>query len=337
LGLWQSVVTPASLAEDYLSQKWWSQKLHVSRARTLERSMLLRDKQRYTLQRMPGTTSWMVITPNQGLSQKLESRNYRILLKWWLGISLSSYADQGRCPCCEEQMDSFGDHLVSCKYNQPQARHNALRNALAEALKEFNISTQLEVPIGGARRPADIGLMSFDSRGPLAVDLVVHHPLAPGAHRSVSTTVFASLKAAEEAKIRESAELCSGNNWLFSPMGWHPWGGVGPHGAALRTRLEKEVCGDLKGWPRRNRVQEFRSKLTFALMSFVSQQLLAGEEALLDLPSEPISAPLFRGGPVFTAQELEDGAQLEAEDLPAGFCGPIRIRTWHPCPNPSSI
>ena len=75
-------------------------------------------------------------------------------------------------------MDPYGDHLVSCKLNQPTQRHNALRDALADTLKAHNISVQKEVTIGGSKRPADIGLPSFDSRGPTAIDLVIHHPLS---------------------------------------------------------------------------------------------------------------------------------------------------------------
>ena len=138
--------------------------------------MNLRDRVRYNLQRMPGTTTWLTIIPNSGLGTKMEGRDYRYLLKWWLGRPIVD-GNRRRCPCCEEQMDVYGDHLVSCKHNQPQQRHNVLRDALTEELQGLNITALKEVTIGGARRPADIALLNFDSRGPRAVDLVVHQPL----------------------------------------------------------------------------------------------------------------------------------------------------------------
>ena len=81
-------------------------------------------------------------------------------------------------------MDVFGDHLVSCKFNQPLQRQNALRDALAMELKIHGLTVLKEVAIGGGRRPADLGLPNFDARGPLAIDLVIHHPLSLSENRS---------------------------------------------------------------------------------------------------------------------------------------------------------
>jgi hypothetical protein len=138
--------------------------------------MGLRDRARFDLQRMKGTSSWMTVTPNEGLGLKLDGRDYRLLLKWWLGCAVVPH-QKSLCPCCETPMDPFGDHLVSCKNNSPAQRHNALRDALTDALKAHGVSVMKEVAIGGSRRPADVGLPNFDARGPTAVDIVVHHPL----------------------------------------------------------------------------------------------------------------------------------------------------------------
>lgn len=222
-------------------------------------------------------------------------------------------------------MDSYGDHLVSCKFNQPIQRHNALCDALADALKENKIACNKEVAIGGSRRPADLALPTLDSRGPTAIDLVVYHPLSMGSARSV-LTVRRSVRDAELAKIRDSEELCHGNGWLFSPMGWHPWGGVGPHGSAMIGRLEKVIAGDLQGWPKRNAIGAFRKRLTFALMAFVAKQLKAAEDARQHIPLHPdqFAAP---NGPVFSPAELN--VWDEEQDLPL-FVGPIRITSKPP-------
>jgi hypothetical protein len=69
------------------------------------------------------------------------------------------------CPCCDQRMDLYGDHLVSCKNNQLVQRHNPLRDALADALMAAGVTVLKEVAVGGARRPADLALPSFNSRG----------------------------------------------------------------------------------------------------------------------------------------------------------------------------
>ena len=111
-------------------------------------------------------------------------------------------------------------------------------------------------------------------------------------------------------------------------MGWHPWAGVGPHGAAIRAKLEKEITGDLQGWPRRRLIQEFRASLTYALMAYIAKQLRAAEDALPSPDPEPAAPPTFQGGPAFSAAELQAD-----EEEPEVFIGPIRIRGVRP-PNP---
>jgi hypothetical protein len=318
---WSHGFKDEDVVQDHLSQKWWTHRIHKARHHVLTQAVTLRDHARLALQKMPHTTAWMSVIPNVGLGQKMEGREYRYLVKWWLGRRLLE-GENNVCPCCEAPMDPFGDHLVSCSFNQPVARHNALRDALADGLREHGIACIKEVAIGGARRPADIALPNLDRRGPTAVDLVVHHPLAPAAARGVADE-RQSLKRAEEAKREESEELCHGNGWLFAPMGWHTWGGVGPHAAALLSRVEHVIAGDLDGWPRRNLIAAFRRKLTFALMSFVAKQLRAAEDAIMQSPPVEPSPP-FLPGPVFSATELQAWEQWSDDTL---FCGPIKIRT----------
>ena len=153
-----------------------------------------------------------------------------------------------------------------------------------------------EVPIGG-RRPADLGLINFDSRGPLALDLVCTHPGALSVGRAAEPAK--PVAAAEKAKITESEPLCHARGWLFTPLGWHPWGGVGPHGAAFLSKVESATFGDLRGWPRRNAVLKFRSKLVFSLVRSVAHQLRAHEDVVLDceIDRSEDHPPIERGYP----------------------------------------
>ena len=89
-------------------------------------------------------------------------------------------------------MDVYGDHLVSCKLNQPTQRHHAVRDALAQVLRDNGLSCRIEVAIGGKQRPADAFIDGVDVRGPIAVDLLVNNPLCPS-HQQDQGTVKTSL------------------------------------------------------------------------------------------------------------------------------------------------
>lgn len=233
-------------------------------------------------------------------------------------------------------MDVFGDHLVSCKLNKPTQRHNAVRDALANILRIHGIACQTEVAIGGKQRPADVAVLTMDARGPLALDEVITHPLSLSAVRDPASVKKAVAKA-ELEKIEKEANVCKENGWLFSPMGWHPWGGAGPHAAAFMRRLEKVVAGDAQGWARQKKINEVRRTLSFALMRFVARQLLAAGEAepAYDLPAWNVAAVQITStvtvaDQVFTEDEKAGWDQpLEGEQLrdPPAFVGPIRITT----------
>ena len=272
--------SPGALVDAHYQQKWWMDRMHRHRHLQLMTGATARDAARLQLQSMPPTTAWLNVTPNAGLGFKMESVDFTSLLKWWLGKPVT--ATSGACPCCEQQADVFGDHLVSCKFNQPTQRHNALRDALHEVLLEHGIAAQKEVVIGEGRRPADVALPSFDSKGPTAVDLVVHHPLCPS--RALTGNVKSSLKQAEEEKTAHSESWCQAHGWLFSAVGWHTWGGTGPRGSAFLARLEKQLVGDRKDWGKQKVLKDFRSRLGFTVMRYVARQLRAAGDVQVREP-----------------------------------------------------
>ena len=109
----------------------------------------------------------MLTVPNQGLPTVIPGAEYRLLLRWWLGMPLLAGVTGCPCPCCGEAMDVYGDHLVTCKHNRPTQRHTVVRNAIAKVLRSNGIACRTEVQIGGNERPADLALDSFDPKGPL--------------------------------------------------------------------------------------------------------------------------------------------------------------------------
>ena len=71
--------------------------------------------------------------------------------------------------------------------------------------------------------------------------------------------------------------------------------------------------------------------MSFALMAFIAKQLRASEDALPDGAADPGPPPVFRGGPVFSAAELQEAEEDEADEI---FLGPIRIRGIRERPTP---
>ena len=249
-------------------------------------------------------------------------------------------------------MDAFGDHLVSCKKNKLTQRHHAVRDALASSLKGHGIGCRVEVAIAGRQRPADLALDHFDPKGPLAVDIHVNHPLAPGLPRALDSTA-GTLSQKDADKVTKYGSMCESAGWLFTPLGFHPWGGLAPLGCALLNRLLKQVVGDCQGWLRQHKIQSFRHDVSFSLMKFVAQQLLpivavVPEHALplvpmacaprpepmaVDHPREPPAPPPMCLPPDLTVMPVSpmDMDDWHCEKPRADECsefrvGPLRVR-----------
>ena len=321
---WLPLESPTGIDTVHRSQRWWSSHLHKARARRLLDSLPLRDSCRFTLQQMPSTTAWMEVTPSKAMGTKFSGAEYRQLLRWWLGLPLFTGAATD-CPCCRQTMDVYGDHLVSCKYNQPTQRHHAVRDALAQVLRDNGLACRVEVAIGGKRRPADVAIDGIDVRGPVAVDLLVHDPLGPS-HARDCDTIKASLAAGEQAKVAAEEALCHSNGFLFSPMGWHPWAGTGPRGTALLRRLGKIIAGDSQGWARTRKLQAFRQRLSFALMQFVARQLQSALEASLNFSLPKLVAPRPTLGVLVPSVDKTEEEGLDTAEEEGVFVGPLRLR-----------
>ena len=218
---WENTSTPSKLPieNEHRNQRWWSTALYSKLKERLSTTGTLRDQCRFTLQKSPHSTAWMLAIP--GDHSRFTGPEYRTLLKWWLGLPLFRGNSAKPCPLCNEPMDPFGDHLASCTRNHLTNRHHEIRNAIAHTLKSHGVSCLTEVQLPGRLdRPGDIALPTFDSRGPLMVDLCAIHPLAPHHPRNVAT-VTETLQNKEEAKENKYMLLCRNAGYLFCPLGFH--------------------------------------------------------------------------------------------------------------------
>ena len=204
---------------------------------------------------------------------QLGACKYRLLLHWWIGTKIVPGDGGAPCPLCGEPLDPFGDHLLCCKKNKLVQRHNAVRDALALVLKENRVRCETEVAIGGKTRPADVAILEFDPAGPLAVDLVVFHPLQKSMVWEEEAAIK-SMAVTEGKKVTKNQPICESAGWLFSPLSFHPWAGLGPLGSGLLNRLVKQILGDRQGWARQHMSADIWQRLSATLMSHVGEQLL---------------------------------------------------------------
>ena len=188
--------------------------------------------------------------------------------------------DAGRpCPCCGAALDSFGDHLVACQKNHLTQRHHSVRDALQEVLQKFGVACRREVPLANRLQiPGDLAIDHLGGRS-ILVDLTAHHPLAPGAIRSVKDCAK-SLVQVEQGKLDKYAVNCAAEGYSFEPLAFHCWSGLGPISSSLVNRLIKQIAGDAQGWRKAQVSNSVPHAISAALMKFVAAQLsVAGDVA----------------------------------------------------------
>jgi hypothetical protein len=176
--------------------------------------------------------------------------------------------------------------------------------------------------------------MGVDPAGPLAVDLVVFHPLQKSLVWEEDTSVK-SMAAKEGKKVTKNQPICEAAGWLFSPLSFHPWSGLGPLGSGLVNRLVKQVLGDKQGWARRHQEANIRQRLSATLMMHIAEQLLVCESVTtneaLPLIAEP-QGPINNNVPGQLPVALVDmvGWQRANTREEGAYVGPIRIQCSRP-------
>ena len=174
---------PEKVDADWLKLDYWCEKMHQCRWENLLSQCSGRDLVRLLCQHTPSIGAWLSAIPSCALGTEISPPLYRILLRWWLGLSVaSSSADavvQPKCPFCDDAMDAFGDHLLCCNKAEFYTRHQVVVKCLTMFVAAADVRATNEVQIEGRERPADIFLDRWTTSDPVAVDVTVTHPLAP--------------------------------------------------------------------------------------------------------------------------------------------------------------
>ena len=264
----------ASASFDHSSQRWWAEQVAKEHRSRLCQLGTARDMARLRAQEGPISNGWMSVLPSRALRTDINDGDYRVLLRWWLGLPLLPVGQTlPGCPACREPVDPFGDHFVCCDKNGSTRRHNALRDSLFEVLVQGSIPAAKEVTSGNRRRPADILLIAWERGRDVAVDLTVTHPLGLSGHPIVVQNVAHHCRRAEATKTVAEGELCRQAGWGFTPAAFTPWGGCGPSARALLHEVGRRATASLTGWPKLRRLRELHEGLSLTLAREVARQL----------------------------------------------------------------
>ena len=264
----------ASASIDHASQRWWAGHVATEQRSRMCKVGSARDMARLQCQGGAISNGWMSVLPSRALRTDIHDADYRLLLRWWLGLPLLPV---GRtlpgCPLCGEPVDPFGDHFVCCKQNGSTRRHNALRDAIFDVLVSASIPSAKEVTCGTRQRPADILLLAWERGRDVAVDLTVTHPLGLSQHPIVVQNAARHCARAEAAKKEAEGDLCRRAGWGFTPAAFTPWGGSGPTARALLHEVGRRATNNLAGWPKQRRLREIHEGLSLTLAREVVRQL----------------------------------------------------------------
>ena len=108
-----------------------------------------RDQARIQEQKNSIGTAFMSLPPSQPLRTFIPPEQYRLGLRWWLGMPLIPEEEPLlSCPGCGEDADSLGDHIICCRQNSFQKRHDAVVEALQSALISAGqgVAREIRVP-----------------------------------------------------------------------------------------------------------------------------------------------------------------------------------------------
>jgi len=275
LASWLTGTVPlASATEQHATQKWWAEQVSDVQSQRLDAFGSARDRTRRACQKGPLATGWLRTLPNKALRTEIPDADYRLLLRWWLGLPILPVGvTLPGCPLCRGSIDPFGDHFVCCELNGCSQRHNAFRNAFHEMCVRYGIAVEKEAECLAGRRPADILLLQWSRGQHVAVDFVCTHPVGLAQHPLVVDNASRHCNLAEAKKVQANGPSCEAKGWGFSPFALSTWGGLGSSAKAVLFEVTKRATADLRGWPKTQALLEIRDALSVALMRELARQL----------------------------------------------------------------
>jgi len=181
---------------------------------------------------------WLVTAPIPGLGLSMPSDNFRMALKFRLGLPL--FDAGSTCPAtsksgdvCGEDLDVFGDHALCCHYGTSRVfRHNNLRDILGHAARGAGLAAVViekkNQITGSNQKPGDITVQQYH-RGfsSTAFDVTVTHPLQKNYIEVANDEAGVAAQAAHDNKLKKALKACeekdcSSCRWPGSPQEARP-------------------------------------------------------------------------------------------------------------------
>lgn len=177
---------------------------------------------------IPHAGDWLNTVPCPALGLHLSDLEFRLCLRYWLGLPMSS-EDDAQCPVCEVNVDVMGDHLVTCRGNGDLIhRHDSLWNVIHSAAQSAALAPRMECPSlipNSSSRPADILLPCWKLARPAALDVTVILPVQQLTIVQASVNQGYAFSVAEDRKYRSHYNDCSQAGVLFIPLAMETFGG----------------------------------------------------------------------------------------------------------------
>ena len=223
------LVTIESLTANPVSQRDLSRKLENQMFRSLLGASSIANKARLLAVSAFHAASWISVVPSVSLGLHLDPSEFKVAIKWWLGMDTSRGFLCSLCP--EVVLDPLGHLGVSCKRGGDAVIwHNKLRDVCAEACRHAHFPVRIAM---GSGLPPDHNHLSADmlvggwERGmPAAFDITVTSPLCPAFLGEASQVAGAAALAAETRKHiaydRVGLGMCShccGDIWQLGSRG----------------------------------------------------------------------------------------------------------------------
>ena len=213
-----------------------------------------------------GAGSWLHTVPSKALGTNVDPLLYKTMIQRWLRLPL--YEAEFHCPFCDEVVDRYGDHCLTCSCGGDRTkRHNLLRNEVFHMCNSAGLNPELERsgllqprPLAGAlqesgadrdpnthRRPADVYLPRWRRGTPAALDLavtsglkrdMVQKPIEDGSSAVRAYEVFKRSYMDTETKCQEEGInfipiICEADGGGWGPAAHAVWSELAKHKSVL--------------------------------------------------------------------------------------------------------
>jgi hypothetical protein len=310
-----------------LSQDYWGTLFHRHFRQTLVRGSPARDRVRLEFQQEGTCTGWLTASPAAALGNSFPASDFRLLLKWHLGIPILPDSCAGlACPACSAPVDIFGDHAVSCHKGSLWNRHFHVQDFLLQTANRSGVPCQREVSVAdnSQERPADLFFPRWDGPRDLAVDITIRHPVPPSLYPVNPETAINHFSAAERSKDRHYTDMCDLAGADFCPALFSTWGSSSKRCDLFLGEFHRKVNLDRKNILARREVHDFRNCLSTRIGQMVAIQLEKLTEIRLNLDDIP---PVGKVSSTWWASHPQPGVSQQASsDNPSTQTGPKRCR-----------